>query len=64
MNITSYGVDVYRKLVDTVQTNANINYVERAYEGTKSSKDGNITGASIGFNYSMNPQMTLGASSN
>ena len=64
LNITSYGVDAYRKLADTVQANANISYVERAYEGTKSSKDGNTTGVSIGFNYLVNPRVTLGASSN
>ena len=64
LNITSYGVDAYHKLADTVQANANINYAERAYEGTKSSKDGNIAGVSIGFNYSVNPRVTLGASSN
>ncbi len=64
LNITSYGVDAYRKLADTVQANANISYVERAYEGTKSSKDGNTTGVSIGFNYLVNPRVTLGVSSN
>ena len=64
LNITSYGVDAYRKLADTVQASANINYVERAYKGTKSSKEGNTTGVSIGFNYLVNPSVTLGASSN
>ena len=64
LKITFYGVDAYRKLADTVQAGANINYVERAYKGTKSSKDGNTTDVSIGFNYLVNPSVTLGASSN
>ena len=38
LNITFYGVNTYRKLADTVQANANINYFKRAYEGSKSSK--------------------------
>ena len=50
LNITSYSVNAFRKLADEVQGRASISYVERAYEGAKSSKDGDTTGFSIGLN--------------
>ena len=64
LNITSFGVDTYRKLADRWQGNANINYVERAYEGSKSTKDGNTSGVSAGLGYIVSPRVSLGASTN
>lgn len=64
LNITSYGIDAYRKLAAKVQGNANVSYVERAYEGAKSAKDGNTTGFSAGLNYLVSSRVTLGVSSN
>jgi hypothetical protein len=47
-----------------VQGNAAVSYVGRAYEGAKSSRDGNTTGFSAGLNFLLSPRVTLGVSSN
>ena len=64
LNITSYGLDAYRKISDALQASGGLSYVERGYEGAKSTRDGNTMGISAGINYLLSPRTNISFSAN